>query len=164
MSVEIPAQLDAKTFRDVLGCCPTGVALITGLVDDTPLGMVVGTFTSISLDPPLVGFFPGRQSKTWSSIAPSGRFCVNILSCDQAELSRSFAAASKDRFRQVIRGSSPAGLPLIEGVSAWVDCTIAGTHEIGDHYLVVGAVEAMGRSDALPLVFLRGGYHSTNRL
>ena len=164
MTIARPVKIDSKNFRDVLGCSPTSVALITGLAGNIPLGMLVGTFTSISLDPPLVGFFPGKQSSTWPKIAASGRFCVNILSAHQAEISRKFAAASENKFSQVMHGRSPAGLPLIEGTSAWVDCTIEATHEIGDHYLVVGAVEGLGRGDAPPLVFLRGSYHSANKL
>ena len=149
---------DPRNFRDVLGCCPTSVAVITALNGEDRFGMVVGTFTSISLDPPLVGFFPAKGSSTWSRIAETGRFCANILSAEQAHISRLFSSKAEDKFAEVIHGSSPSGLPLIDGIAAWVDCRIQSVQEIGDHFLVVGAVEAIGQGTTSPLVFLKGGY------
>ena len=144
MSAETIA-IDPRHFRDVLGCCPTSVALITAHHGDDRVGLVVGTFTSISLDPPLVGFFPGARSTTWPRIAAGGRFCANILSAEQAHICKKFTSKSEDKFADVMHGLSPTGLPLIDDIVAWVDCRIELVQQIGDHLLVVGAVEAINR-------------------
>jgi flavin reductase (DIM6/NTAB) family NADH-FMN oxidoreductase RutF len=123
---------------------------------------VVGTFTSISLDPPLVGFFPSKDSRSWPRIAESGRFCVNILGTHQIDLCKHFASKIDDKFADLSHGVSPSGLPLIDQAVAWIDCRIDSVQEIGDHYFVVGSVEAMGKAEsANPLIFLRGGYHDS---
>ena len=136
-------MIDPKHFRDVLGSYPTGVCVITS-IDETGQrwGLAVGTFSSISLDPPLVGFLPDKRSQSWSNIAPTGRFCVNVLGCEQLD------------------GTSPGGLPILDGALAWIECAIEQVVELGDHLLVVGAVQAMERNpDGSPLIFYRGGYH-----
>lgn len=162
MSEMKASGIDPRTFRNVLGRYPTGVALITSQSGAQRLGMVVGSFTSISLDPPLVGFYPAKSSRTWPLIASTGRFCVNVLSSDHVEICKRFAAAGEDKFAGLSHAGSPGGLPLIDGISAWIECRIDIVHEIGDHYLVVGVVEALGEAEGLaPLVFHRGGYHYT---
>lgn len=159
MSEIISSEIDPRTFRDVLGCYPTGVSVITSVHQDVRLGLVVGSFTSISLDPPLVGFFPGKGSRSWPMIEQSGRFCVNVLGGHQIDLCKHFASKVEDKFANVSHGESPSGLPVIDQAVAWIDCRIKDVQEIGDHYLVVGAVESMSRSEIhQPLVFLRGGY------
>jgi flavin reductase (DIM6/NTAB) family NADH-FMN oxidoreductase RutF len=155
---------DARAFRDVMGCCPTSVAVITAQSGNDRFGMVVGTFTSISLDPPLVGFFPGRESRTWRKIEETGRFCANVLSDRQASVSRALSSNTDDKFAGISHVASPGGLPLLEGISAWVECSIHSVQEIGDHFLVVGAVEAMGHGAESPLVFLKGSYLATHAL
>lgn len=159
MSATNSNSIDPRTFRDVLGCYPTGVAVITSMNEGRPISLVVGTFTSISLDPPLVGFFPGKGSRTWPLIEASGRFCVNVLGGHQVDLCRHFASKVEDKFADLSHGLSPSGLPLIDEAVAWIDCAIQDVQAIGDHYLVVGAVEAMSASEVhKPLIFLRGGY------
>ncbi|NKJ44778.1 MULTISPECIES: flavin reductase family protein [unclassified Novosphingobium] len=155
---------DPRTFRDVLGCCPTSVAVITACEGDERFALVVGTFTSISLDPPLVGFFPGKGSGTWPKIEKTGRFCANVLSAEQVALCKTFSSKVEDKFAEVACGVTPAGLPLIDGAAAWVECRTESVIEIGDHYLVVGAVEALGQGTASPLVFVKGGFHAPHAL
>lgn len=165
MSASTVAMFDPASFRKVLGAYPTGVCVVTSLKGDIRLGLAVGSFTSISLDPPLVGFFPGKASTSWESIAETGRFCVNVLSAHQLDICRRFAAKSRDKFADLSHGSSPAGLPLIDGALAWIDCRVDSILEIGDHYLVVGAVDDLGCSDAGdPLIFLRGQYHNVSAI
>lgn len=158
MAVTTVSPTDTRAFRDVLGCCPTSVAVITAQSGNDRIGMVVGTFTSISLDPPLVGFFPGRESRTWRRIEETGRFCANVLSDRQASVSRAFSSNAEDKFAGIPHCASPGGLPLLDGVVAWIECRIASVQEVGDHVLVVGAVEAMGQGAGSPLVFLKGSY------
>jgi flavin reductase (DIM6/NTAB) family NADH-FMN oxidoreductase RutF len=153
--------IDAAAFRRVLGHYPTGVSVITSADDDDrpAAGMVVGTFTSVSLDPPLVAFLPDKGSSSWPLIAATARFCVNVLSAEQEDLCRAFAARGGDKFAGVDWHPSPSGTPILDGVVAWVDCQIEQVVESGDHYIVVGRVLDMAVAcDAQPLAFHRGGF------
>lgn len=156
-----PDVIDAVTFRQVLGHYPTGVSVITSAdADGRPAaGMVVGTFTSVSLDPPLVAFLPDKSSTSWPLIAETGRFCVNVLSADQEDLCRAFSARGGDKFAGVPWHPSPSGTPILDGVVTWVDCRIEQVVESGDHYIVVGRVLDLAvASEAQPLAFHRGGF------
>lgn len=154
-------MIDPATFRSVLGTYPTGVCVVTAVdTDQRRHALVIGSFTSISLDPPLVGFFPDKRSQTWPRMAATGRFCVNVLGADQLDLCRHFAARSDDKFANLAHGTTPSGQPLLDNAIAWIDCAIERVTEVGDHWLVVGAVEALGkREGGSPLLFFRGGYH-----
>lgn len=159
-------MIDPALFRSVLGAYPTGVVVITAVdAEELRHGLVIGSFTSISLDPPLVGFFPDRRSRSWAQIASVGRFCVNVLGSDQLDVCRRFAARADDKFADLAHGHTPSGQPLLENAIAWIDCSIERVTEVGDHYLVVGAVEALGRRDAgTPLLFFGGQYHDLAEL
>jgi flavin reductase (DIM6/NTAB) family NADH-FMN oxidoreductase RutF len=154
-------MIDPRHFRTVLGAYPTGVCVITSVdAQGARTGLVVGSFTSISLDPPLVGFFPDKRSSSWPRIAATGRFCVNVLGADQLDLCRHFASRADDKFAELAHGHSPSGLPLLDNALAWIDCSIERVDDVGDHFLVVGAVEAMdARMEGTPLLFFRGQYH-----
>lgn len=156
-------MVDPVHFRTVLGTYPTGVCLITAADGaGKRTGMVVGSFTSISLDPPLVGFFPDKSSGTWPEIEKVGRFCVNVLGSDQLALCKRFASRNPDKFLDLSHGESPSGQPLFDEALAWIDCTIERIVDIGDHWLVVGAVEALDvHGGDAPLLFHRGAYHSS---
>ncbi|HEX2793497.1 MAG TPA: flavin reductase family protein [Croceicoccus sp.] len=156
-------MFDKAHFRNVLGSYPTGVCLITAIDSDgVRSGMVVGSFTSISLDPPLVGFFPDKGSGTFPGIRRAGRFCVNVLGSEQLALCQRFASKLPDKFLDLAHCESPSGQPLFDEALAWIDCSIERIVDIGDHWLVVGQVEALDLcgGDA-PLLFHRGGYHSS---
>ena len=90
-SPESGSSFDGVQFRKVLGHFPTGVTIVTGWSGDIPCGFTIGSFTSVSLDPPLVGFLPMVASDTWQAMAPAGKFCVNVLRDDQADLCWRFA-------------------------------------------------------------------------
>lgn len=158
---DTPAPIDAALFRRILGHYPTGVCVITARdADGAASGMVVGSFTSVSLDPPLVAFFPDKGSSSWPRIEKTGRFCVNILGEEQGDLCRRFASKIENKFEGVSHRLSDAGLPILDGVVAWIDCTLEAVHEAGDHYIVLGRVRALDSDhpDARPLLFFRGGY------
>src|SRR5688500_16636208 len=94
--------IEAEVFRRVLGHYPTGVSAITALTSDgKPVGLIVGSFTSVSLDPPLVGFLPDVKSVSWPQIERVGHFCVNVLASDQTAISRQLAARGEDKFAGV---------------------------------------------------------------
>ena len=133
-------HIDAAEYRTVLGRYPTGVTLVSAIDDDGPFAMVIGSFGSVSLDPPLVQFMPGRQSETWKRIHATGNYCVNILGENQLDLSNSFFNKEVDPFEAIDWAAGPTGSPIIAGCVAWIDCSIEAIHEAGDHYIVVGAV------------------------
>lgn len=156
----------ARRFRDVLGRFASGVTVVTGTSNDEPVGMTCQSFSSVSLEPPLVVFIPAKTSRAWPHIQRSGRFCVNFLAADQAELSNTMASRGVDKFADVKWSPSPVtGSPLLEGALGHVDCTIHAVHEAGDHYLVVGrVVDLLTDQDARerdPLLFYRGQYRTT---
>lgn len=152
-------SFDSARFRQVLGHFATGVTVITAATDGEPVGLAVGSFFSVSLDPPLVGFCPSKTSTSWPRIESAGRFCVNVLADDQEQVCRVFASKSDDKFKALGWEPSAGGAPILSGVLAWIDCTLDAVHEAGDHYLAVGRVEELevAREDG-PLLFFRGGY------
>ncbi len=155
-------SFDGSTFRSVLGRLPTGVTVITcDPPGGPPQGLTIGSFTSVSLDPPLVAFMPARTAESWPAIEAAGAFCVNVLCTGQVELSNRFASKDPQKFAGVDWSPAPGtGAPVLSGVAAWVDCRIEAIHEGGDHWIVVGRVDDLGTNDAAlePLVFLGGGY------
>lgn len=154
------AALDARFFRTVLGHFPTGVVAITSL-DDTgnPTGMAVGSFTSVSLDPPMVAFLPDKSSSTFPKIRANGRFCVNVLGAHQQSICRSMSRKGSDKFAGVAWSHTPGGMPRIHDAVAWIDCEIETVHDAGDHHIVIGRVTGLDvdRVDK-PLLFFQGGY------
>ncbi|MET7478665.1 flavin reductase family protein [Streptomyces sp. NPDC005648] len=158
------APVDQAEFRRVLGNFATGVTVITAPATEgspTPAGFACQSFSSLSLDPPLVAFMVGRTSTTWPRIAEAGVFCVNILGAGQGELCRAFAVSGADKFAGVAYDAAPAsGSPRLTGAAAWIDCTIHAVHTGGDHLIVVGRVNALGASEATegPLLFHRGRF------
>lgn len=153
------AGFDSAKFRQVLGHFATGVTVVTAMRGDEPLGLAVGSFSSVSLDPPLVGFFPDRSSTSWPKIEEAGAFCVNILGEDQEDVCRRFAMKGDDKFAGLGWRQAGSGAPLLDGVLAWIDCDIDKVVDAGDHFLVLGAVRELEVvHDGAPLVFFRGGY------
>jgi flavin reductase (DIM6/NTAB) family NADH-FMN oxidoreductase RutF/DNA-binding IclR family transcriptional regulator len=151
---------DAKHFRRVLGHFPTGVAVITGIDGEgKPGGLAIGSFSSVSLDPPLVAFMPDKSSSTWPKLRESGHFCVNILGADQETVCRTFAVSGGDKFAELSWRPADSGSPILDGVLAWIDCDLDVVHEAGDHYIVIGRVRELDVvGTAFPLVFFQGGY------
>lgn len=162
------ARAAARRFRDVLGCFASGITVITTMSGDEPVGMTCQSFSSVSLDPPLVTFIPSRTSRAWPMIQRSGRFCVNVLAADQEQVSAQMATRGIDKFAGLSwRPAAATGSPVIDGTLAHLDCTIHGVHEGGDHYLVVGRVEhlEMHAEDAAatePLLYFKGRYRTTD--
>lgn len=153
------AAIDGGEFRRVLGHYPTGVTVVTGLAGDGRAGMAIGSFASVSLDPPLVMFCPGRESSSWASMRDSGVFCVNVLGADQKSVCDTFATRGADKFASVRTRTEATGAPVIEGSLAWIDCEVHAVHDGGDHDIVVLLVKALGtEADGGPLLFFKGGY------
>ena len=154
-----PATVSGDSMRAVLGQFCSGVVVVTAAAPDGPVGFTCQSFASLSLDPPLVAFFASRGSTSWPRIRDVGRFCVNVLASDHAELSTRFAVSGGDKFAGVPWSPAPSGAPILEGVCAWIDCTLESEHPGGDHHIVVGRVSALDAlPDAPPLLFYRGAY------
>jgi 3-hydroxy-9,10-secoandrosta-1,3,5(10)-triene-9,17-dione monooxygenase reductase component len=152
--------LDEARYRQVLGHFCSGVVVVTGAGDGGPSGLTCQSFSSVSLDPPLVMFCPSRASSSWAAIRPSGSFAANILSSDQEDVSRAFASTGADKFRGVGWRAGATGSPVLDDVLAAIDCVVESEHDAGDHTIVVGRVVELhlaGR-DSGPLLFYRGGY------
>jgi len=161
---------DSGHFRTILGHFPTGVTVVTGMApaadgdDPQPVGFTIGSFTSVSLDPPLVGFLPQLGSSTMDAIEASGSFCVNVLSDQQSDLCWKFAKSGTDdtRFIGVDWHAAPSGSPILDRAVAWIDCSVEETHTMGDHLFVlgrVGALDADADHDGAPpepLLFFKG--------
>ncbi|MEU6666445.1 flavin reductase family protein [Streptomyces sp. NPDC046727] len=158
-----PAPVGQADFRRVLGSFATGVTVITAPAADGepgPAGFACQSFSSLSLEPPLVCFMVGRTSTTWPRIARAGVFCVNVLSAGQEELCRAFAVSGADKFAGVDHDAAPvSGSPRLAGAAAWIDCTVHAVHTGGDHLIVVGRVDALGADGPQePLLFHRGRF------
>jgi 3-hydroxy-9,10-secoandrosta-1,3,5(10)-triene-9,17-dione monooxygenase reductase component len=161
MIISCEAVHDQLRFRRVMGRFPTGVVVITAIgADGAPVGITVGSFTSVSLDPPLVAFLPAKSSTSFPRIREARQFCVNVLARTQEAICRAMSSPAADRFAAVDWvPSAETGSPIIDGVLAWIDCVIDAVHTAGDHYIVVGRVIDFGVPvPGAPLLFFQGGY------
>jgi 3-hydroxy-9,10-secoandrosta-1,3,5(10)-triene-9,17-dione monooxygenase reductase component len=149
-----PAQM-----REVLGHFASGVTVLTALTGEGPIGFTCQSFSSLSLDPPLVVFAPGRSSTTWPRLRDLGRFCINVLAEGQDEVSQNFARSGADKFTGVRWTTSAHGSPVLDGVVAWIDAALWAEYDGGDHTLVAAQVLDLGAdADRRPLLFHRGTY------
>lgn len=158
------AAARARRFRDVLGLFGSGVTVVTSISDGAPVGMTCQSFSSVSLEPPLVMFSPAKSSRAWPLMRQAGFFCVNILAAGQDDLSNGMATKGVDKFDGVAWVTGRTGAPVLRGVLGYVDCKVEKVVEAGDHYVVLGRVEELGFGDGTdesvtePLLFFRGRY------
>jgi flavin reductase (DIM6/NTAB) family NADH-FMN oxidoreductase RutF len=153
------APVTGMRMREVLGHFASGVVVVTAAGPGGPFGFTCQSFSSLSLDPPLVSFCPARSSSTWPRIREVGAFCVNVLADEHERHSVRFARSGVDRFAGVSWAPGPGGAPVLDGVAAWVAATLEYEYDGGDHTIVVGRVRALGADPArAPLLFHRGRY------
>ena len=149
-------DIDSGVFRNVLGHFPTGV---TAVNNGKPIGRAIGSFTSVSREPPLVAFLPGKESGSWKEIREAGSFCVNVMGQDQMEVCGVMASRAEDKFADVEWSPAGSGSPIISGSIAYIDCDIEMIHDGGDHDIVIGRVLKLEVMDSKsPLVFFQGNY------
>ena len=154
-----PVVVDPRVMRDVLGHFASGVTVVTAMGPDGPIGFTCQSFSSLSLEPPLVVFAPSRTSTTWPRLREAGRFCVNVLAEEQSGLSSAFARSGTDKYAGVSWVPSPHGSPMLEGVVAWIDSELWAEYDGGDHTIVVARVLDLGAdASRVPLLFHRGAY------
>jgi 3-hydroxy-9,10-secoandrosta-1,3,5(10)-triene-9,17-dione monooxygenase reductase component len=161
-NVERPALSGphAELSRHVLGHYPTGVAVVTAMGTDGPIGLSMNSFTSVSLEPPLVLFCPALSSASWPLLRQAGAIAINVLSAGQESISRLFAARVPDRFDGIDWTAGSNGAPLLADALGWLECRIQAEYPAGDHTVVIAEIDRMGVHDAIaePLVFFRGSY------
>ncbi|SDB81990.1 NADH-FMN oxidoreductase RutF, flavin reductase (DIM6/NTAB) family [Raineyella antarctica] len=159
---ETLTDIDGQLFRNVMGHYPTGVVIVTGVhPDGEPLAMVVGTFTSVSLEPPLVAFLPMKTSRTFLRLQECPSMCVNVLTGKQEHIGRTIASRRSDKFAGLDWYPSPSGNPILADSLAWVDVRLVDTIEAGDHWIAMCAVTDLAVTNPVaPLIFFQGGYGS----
>lgn len=157
-----PGGIDPTEYRRVLGHFATGVAAVTGIDAGAPVGLLVNSFTSVSLDPPLVAFCIAHTSVSWPRLRSGRRHCICFLASGQHEQAYRLAASGGAKFRDLAWSPSPSGLPVLDGALAWLECVVEAEHPAGDHTIVVARVCRLAWSGdaarAGPLVFYRDGY------
>ena len=162
----IEAPFSTRDLRDVLGQYATGVTVITTQGASEPYGMTANSFTGVSLDPPLVLVCAMSQAQGAATISANGHFAVNVLTAEQEAISRFFASKNRPRgpeaFAEIAHRRLATGAPIIDGVAAYLDCSLVAEYEVGDHTIFIGEVRALGSESTVqsPLVFFGGGYRS----
>jgi 3-hydroxy-9,10-secoandrosta-1,3,5(10)-triene-9,17-dione monooxygenase reductase component len=157
----ITAQIDSRAFRRAVGHFVTGVTVVAfDDIDGTTRAMTANSFTSLSLEPPLVLFCVGKHTRTGRAIHDATRFSINILADDQQDLSQYFAGAWREPAPPAFAFANWDGRPRLQGCAAALACDLHAIHEGGDHWIVIGRVVAVDHEElkAKPLVFFRGTY------
>jgi flavin reductase (DIM6/NTAB) family NADH-FMN oxidoreductase RutF len=155
--------IDSADFRRALGQFASGVTVVTTRTPDGhPLGLTVSAFSSLSLDPPLVLACIDKRSESTAAAQASGVFGVSLLAEDQEDVSQRFAAHEGDRFAGLAPGGG-AGLVLIPGALAQLECRLHACHDAGDHVIWIGLVEAAAVRPGRPLLYHDRGYRRLAR-
>ena len=151
--------VDPAVMRDVLRHFASGVTVVTATTAAGPIGFTCQSFSSLSLDPPLVVIAPARTSTTWPRLREIGRFCVNVLAEGQDAVSQNFARSVRDKFAGVPWTPSEHGSPVLAGIVAWIDGQLWAEYDGGDHTIAVARVLDLGAHPGRrPLLFHRGAY------
>ena len=154
-------DIDVKKFRDTLGCFTTGVTIIPTVdTEGRPVGLTANSFSSLSLDPPLVLFCLDRNVVSFAAFHDNRHFAVNILGADQEDVSRRFARSGSEKWNGVAFDTWDTGCPILGGCIANLECNIHSIYEGGDHVIVVGEVVRLSNGGGTPLAFFRGQYGS----
>ncbi|MEM7079600.1 MAG: flavin reductase family protein [Pseudomonadota bacterium] len=156
------SDFDQRELRNAMGNFCTGVVVVTGVSEGHPAGFAAQSFVSLSLDPALIAFCPGKSSSSWPKLRDAGSFCVNILSAQHKEVCDAMAQSGGDKFANIDWRTGVTGAPILEDVIAYVDCDLEMEHDAGDHTIAVGRVRDFGVlvEQAEPLLFYRGAYGS----
>jgi flavin reductase (DIM6/NTAB) family NADH-FMN oxidoreductase RutF len=156
------AGASREVLRQVMRRWTTGVTVVTVRCGQETRGVTINSFTSVSLEPPLVLICIDRRARTNHLILASERFCINILDERQQVLSDRFAGrhpGEHARFDDCSRQETPGGLPALDGSLAWLDCRLFDTHAVGDHTIFIGLVVAASTADVgQPLIYQAGHY------
>jgi flavin reductase (DIM6/NTAB) family NADH-FMN oxidoreductase RutF len=161
---EVTERFDRRDYRRALGQFATGVTVVTARASDgRKLGVTVNSFSSVSLDPPLILWSLSRQAVSFSDFISATHFVVNVLESGQHHLSRQFSTPVADKFAGVEYDEGKGGLPLLRGVIAQFVCRKVRQYDGGDHVILVGEVEQYKYNEGEPLVFHSGRYRIATR-
>jgi flavin-dependent trigonelline monooxygenase, reductase component len=151
--------LDSRALRDAFGCFMTGVTVVTTIdANGKPQGFTANSFSSVSLDPPLLLVSIANSSRNLATFTEGSAFAVNILAEGQKAISATFARTSTDRFADLYWRKGPVGSPLIADVSAWFDCQLEQAIPAGDHTILLGRIGAFDAGPVAGLGYYRGAY------
>jgi flavin reductase (DIM6/NTAB) family NADH-FMN oxidoreductase RutF len=151
-------SLNRSELRRAFGCFVTGVTIVTTLGDGEPRGFTANSFTSVSLDPPLLLVCVAKSAGSYDIFRRAPSFAVNILHRDQREISATFASPRDDKFSGHRWMAGETGSPLLTECAAWFDCSSHDQIEAGDHMILIGRVLAFSHTPLTPLGYHRGGY------
>ncbi|RLA50310.1 MAG: flavin reductase [Gammaproteobacteria bacterium] len=151
--------LDAREFRDAMGCFATGITVVTAKSEDgEKVGCTANSFSSVSLDPPLVLWAIAKNANCYEAFIEAKHFAIHVLHSGQEDVSRLFATKDVDKFSEVPWTEGQGGTPLLDDYSVRLECTTENLYEGGDHIIIVGRVFAMDNPDVEPLGFYQGKY------
>ncbi len=150
---------DQLDLRQSLGRFATGVTVVTCLGDKGPCGITANSFSSVSLDPPLVLWNIAKVSHSLRAYLAAEHFAINVLGADQRDLSHHFAQSDHTVFRGIEYTVSEHGVPILPGTIACFECRTHEIHDCGDHHIVIGEIQRFRSHDGEPLLFFRGDYH-----
>ena len=153
----VPSPETDRAYRDALGCFATGVTVVTVPGTDGPVGMTVNSFSSISLDPPLVLWSPAKTSHRFPQFNAASHFAIHVLKDDQTQIALDFARDS-NAFDRLTWHENTSGVPLFDDCLARFECTRHAAHAGGDHIILVGKVERASLVSGSPLVFATGEF------
>jgi len=155
-------DLQPELLRETLGLFPTGIAVVTARAADGALyGVTVNSFSSVSLDPPLVLFSLARRLHTLAALLSAGAFAIHFLREDQQHLSARFAKPSPNKWEGVRRRAGVTGSPALEPALALLECSLYAQYDGGDRVILVGRITHIEKdTESNPLVFFRGRYHT----
>lgn len=149
---------DLRAFRMALGRFATGVVVVTTEYDSARVGLTINSFSSLSLNPPLILWSIDRGARSFDAFMASDRFAINVLERSQVAVSNVFASKETDKFDKVAWTPGGGGVPLIDGAVCQLECTRAYQHDGGDHVLIVGRVNRFRRYAGDALLFVDGRY------
>ena len=155
------ADLDTKALRDAFGQFMTGVTVVTAVAEDgTRVGFTANSFTSVSMDPPLLLVCPGKHLSSLDVFRTCKHFAVQVLADDQKDISNAFARSNGDKFSTGLWSSNEQGVPLLSGALATFSCVTHQNIEAGDHLVLFGRVEIFKTGDGCGLGYWKGDYFS----
>ena len=157
--MEPKAEIDPRELRNALGCFATGVCVVTTVGDESrPVGMTINSFSSVSLDPPLVLWSIGLDAPSRSAFQDHGCFAINIMGAKTKDLTLNFARPSDNKFADVNWVAGHNGVPVLVDAMASLECTIQDRIISGDHEIFIGRVMNLRHEDGDPLLFHRGRF------
>lgn len=152
----VPSVDNQRKLRDAFGCFATGVTVVTAMSEDGVVGITANSFSSVSMDPPLVLWSPSKGSRRFQSFLDAEHYAIHILAADQEDICWS-SAKDAGALRDLDLATNQEGVPVIEGCLARFECTRTSVYEGGDHAIILGEVKrAVMREDGDALAFFRG--------